>query len=527
MKAFAPIACVVATGWAGLPSVDARADDRGGVVEAAVRLDRPGPIVSRHVYGHFAEHLGRCIDGGLWVGEDSPIPNTGGVRDDVLAALRAIGPPNLRWPGGCFADDYHWRDGIGPRDARPRTVNLHWGRAIEDNAFGTHEFFDLCERLGAAPYLSANVGSGTARELRDWLEYCTFDGDSTLARQRRANGRDAPWAVPFVGVGNESWGCGGHMLPEHYADRYKRFWTFARPLVGPDVTMVAVGPGGISDFGRNWTRVVCERLGAHMDAISVHYYTRGLRGAQNALPATGFDRREWALVLRDALRIEQAIDETIETLDRYDPSGRIKVFVDEWGAWYRAEPGAAGHELYQQNTIRDALVAAYTLHVFHRHADRVAMANIAQTVNVLQAMILTERGGPRMTLTPTYHVFEMLRGHHDAATAPVDFQAPEHRVGDVAHPALSVAATQRDGLALVSIANGDAERSFTLRLRVVGGAVGAATGRVLTADAIDAHNTFDQPGAVRPVPLEGVSVDGAMVTVPVPARSVLALEIGT
>ena len=391
---------------------------------AVIRGDRDGGKISRHIYGHFAEHLGRCIYDGLWVGRDSDIPNTDGVRNDVIEALKALDIPNLRWPGGCFADDYHWRDGIGPQDQRPRRINIHWGQVIETNAFGTHEFLNLCELLGAEPYIAGNVGSGTPQEMRDWIEYMTFDGDSEMANLRRANGRDKPWKVKYFGIGNENWGCGGNMTPEYYADLYKRFATFARDFSGNRLTRIGCGPGGIDS---HWSEVVMQRVGRRMQGYSLHYYT--LSASWNdKLPATGFDEAKWFGILKDCLRMEEAITTATTEMDKVDRQKRIKLFVDEWGSWYRTEPGHQGYGLYQQNTLRDALLAGLTFHIFHEHNDRVQMANIAQTVNVLQAMILTR--DKQMLLTPTYHVFEMYKVHQDATHLPVELTTPEYAFGE-------------------------------------------------------------------------------------------------
>ena len=345
-------------------------------------LASEGPELSRHLYGHFAEHLGRCIYGGLWVGEDSPIPNTRGVRNDVVAALRRLKVPNLRWPGGCFADQYHWRDGIGPRGERPKTVNMHWGGVIDTNAFGTHEFLDFCEQIGTEPYIAANVGSGTPRETYEWVEYMTFSGDSTLARERRANGRDEPWRIPYLGIGNENWGCGGNMTAEYYADLYRRFSVYARGLSGNKLTRVAGGPSG-GDL--EWIETLMDRISSNMEAVSLHYYTIGTSRWADKGPSTGFNEAGWIAIVSNALRIRSLIEDTIRIMDRHDPENRVALYVDEWGTWYDPEPGRNPAFLYQENTIRDALVAASTLHIFHENAVRVKMGNLAQLVNVLQA----------------------------------------------------------------------------------------------------------------------------------------------
>jgi alpha-N-arabinofuranosidase len=491
-------------------------------LEATAMIDgeTDGGRISRHLYGHFAEHLGRCIYDGFWVGEDSSIPNTRGIRNDVVAALREINIPNLRWPGGCFADDYHWRDGIGPREKRPKRINMHWGQVIDTNEFGTHEFLDLCEQLGCEPYLAGNVGSGTPQEMRDWIEYLTYDGDSELATLRRANGRDKPWKITYFGIGNENWGCGGNMRPEYYADLYRRFATFCPDLSANRLIRVACGPGG---FDQNWSRVVLDRAHNQMQAYSIHYYTVW-PAWNNKTPATGFGEGEWFAMLRECLRMERAIDESKEILDRYDERKRIGLYVDEWGSWYRSEPGHPGYGLYQQNSLRDALLAGLTFHIFHEHNNRVQMANIAQTVNVLQAMILTEK--ERMLLTPTYHLFEMYKVHHDATRLPVKLESPEYEFKGRGMPALSVSAS-RDGKGAVhvSIVNAHAHDAVKLGCELSAIESSTVSGRVLTSDKLDAHNTFDEPDHVKPASFDGASLRDGKLTAEIPPRSVVVLRL--
>ena len=370
---------------------------------AVIQLD-PGRslgVINKNIYGHFSEHLGRCVYQGLYVGEDSSIPNVRGIRCDVSEALRRIRIPVLRWPGGCFADEYHWEDGIGPKETRRRMVNTNWGGVVEDNSFGTHEFMDLCGQLGCEPYINANVGSGTVREMADWVEYLNSDGDSTVVRRRRANGRKDAWGVRYWGVGNESWGCGGQMRPEYYADEFRRYQTFCRQYGDRKLYKIACGPGG-EDY--HWMEVLLERAGRYMDAITLHHYTV-TNSFQSRGSATSFTPEEYWRCLGKAGYMETLLARYSEIMDRYDPEKRIGLIVDEWGTWHDVEPGTNPAFLYQQNCMRDALVAAITLNIFNAHPERVVMANLAQTVNVLQAVILTE--GDRMVLTPTYHVFDL------------------------------------------------------------------------------------------------------------------------
>jgi alpha-N-arabinofuranosidase len=356
--------------------------------QAVIDGSKPGPVINRNVYGHFAEHLGRCIYEGLWVGEDSPIPNTKGYRNDVIAALKNLQVPVLRWPGGCFADEYHWRDGIGPREKRPAMINTHWGGVVENNHFGTHEFLDFCELMGIEPYVCVNVGSGTVQEEMEWIEYMTSDANSPIANLRRANGREEPWKVHYVAVGNESWGCGGNMTPQFYADNYRRYNTFVKNYGGNRIQRIAGGP---NDFNYEWTETLMKSAAKQMNGLSLHYYTRTGKGWPPKGSATEFGETEWMSVLANTLKMEELVTNHSAIMDKYDPQKKVALVVDEWGTWYEKTPGSRQGFLEQQNSLRDALVAALNLHIFQAHADRVTMANIAQFINVLQAMILTDR----------------------------------------------------------------------------------------------------------------------------------------
>jgi alpha-N-arabinofuranosidase len=485
-----------------------------------VHADAPGARIDRRIYGHFSEHLGRCIYEGFWVGEESPVPNTRGIRQDVVAALRQLRVPVLRWPGGCFADEYHWRDGVGPRQARPAMVNTHWGQVVENNHFGTHEFFDLCDQLGAEPYISGNVGSGTVREMQEWVEYITFDGPSPMAALRRQHGRSAPWRLPFFGVGNENWGCGGHMRPEHYADVYRHYQTYVRHLSGNRVQKIACGANG-ADV--HWTEVLMREAGRFMDGLSLHYYVHP-EGRAGTRSATDFGAPGWFAVLRRALVLEELLQRHEAIMDRYDPERRVALVVDEWGTWYDPEPGTNPSFLYQQNTLRDALVAAISLNLFHQHAARVRMANIAQTVNVLQAMLLTR--GAEMVRTPSYHVFEMYRVHQDTTLLPTELEAG-CCAGDPGVPALHASASvDGDGRIHVSICNLDPEQPVDLVCELRGAAPRRVRGRVLTAGSINAHNTFEQPHAVEPAPWESLRLEApGRVEAALPPRAVAVLSL--
>ncbi len=484
-----------------------------------IYADGAGPTINRHIYGHFAEHLGHCIYGGIWVGEDSPIPNTRGIRNDVVEALRRINIPNLRWPGGCFADDYHWEDGIGPREKRPRRVNTHLGNVTESNHFGTHEFMDLCEQLGCEPYICGNVGSGTVQEMRDWLEYMTFAGHTALADARRQNGQDAPWPITYWGVGNENWGCGGNMRAEFYADEYRRYAAYCRHFDDGPLYRIAGGP---HDEDYNWTEVLMREAAAQMEGLSLHYYS--LIQWQDKRPATQFDESEWFTLLKKAIFMDTIISQHSAIMDRYDPGKRVGLIVDEWGAWHAAEPGTNPSFLYQQNTLRDAILAGVTLHIFHRHCERVHMANIAQMVNVLQSVLLTD--GEKMIRTPTYHVFDMFKGHQDAIHLPLLLQTEDYMLDGDAMPQLSVSASRnRKGEILVTACNLNPNQPVELLCNLRGTHATAVTGRVLTAASMNAFNTFEAPDAVVPVTFDGATLDGSDLTIALPAMSIVAVTL--
>ncbi|WP_030159491.1 alpha-N-arabinofuranosidase [Glycomyces sp. NRRL B-16210] len=495
-------------------------------VSAVINVDIEGPQISRHVYGHFAEHLGRCVYGGFYVGEDSEIPNEGGIRLDVVEALRALDIPNLRWPGGCFADEYHWRDGIGPKEERPVMVNTHWGGVEENNHFGTHEFMALCELLGTEPYISGNVGSGTVQEMSEWVEYLTREGDSPAVRERKANGREEPWKVKYWGLGNETWGCGGNMSAEQYALEARRYATYCRDYGDNKLYRIAAGA---SDFSYGWTETLMKQL-SHLgcqrverplyQAVSVHYYTIAGTWADKG-SATEFTEDEYYTTMWKAARTDELLTGHANVMDLYDPTKEIGIVLDEWGTWWNVEPGTNPGFLYQQNTLRDALVASVHFDIFHRHADRLVMANIAQTVNVLQAMILTDPETKALVLTPTYHVFQMNKGHQDAASLRVDTLGalPSREVGEATLETVSISASRKDGRLLVSLSNLDAEEARDVVIDLRGGTIGEVESQVLTAGALQEHNTPQSPEAVAPRPHDGVSVEGGKLRVHLPAHS--------
>jgi alpha-N-arabinofuranosidase len=427
----------------------------------------------------------------------------------------------LRWPGGCFADEYHWKEGIGPRQSRPAMINTHWGMVKETNAFGTHEFLDLCEQLGCEAYIAGNVGSGTVEEMQDWVEYMTSDADSEMGNLRRENGRDKPWRVKFFGVGNENWGCGGNMTPEYYSDLYNRFQTYVRSYSGNRIVKIACGPGSVN---YHWIRTVLERSGRRMDAISLHHYVRGSGNWTRKGSATNFDEKEWFALMKNTLTIYPLLKNNIEIMDEIDRRGRIDLFVDEWGTWWDVEPGTNPGFLYQQNTLRDAVSCGIFLNAFNQHCRRVKMANIAQTNNVLQAMILTK--GEKMILTPTYHVFEMYKVHHDATLLPVDLDCGDYQFDDEKVPVIDVSASKdKSGKVHVTLCNLDPGNAAEVACKLIGIEAEKVSGRVLTANDMTAHNTFGSPETVKPAAFNDFSLSNDMLTVKLPAKSVVVLEI--
>ena len=492
---------------------------------AVVHADEPGARIDRHIYGQFAEHLGRGIYEGVWVGEDSSIPNEHGFRSDVVKALRDLHVPVVRWPGGCFADEYHWRDGIGPRASRPTTLNTNWGGVPETNAFGTHEFLEFAQLIGADAYINGNIGTGSAREMAEWLQYMTSDKPTALTAERARNGHPTPWKIAYFAVGNETWGCGGNMTPDYYVDQFKQAATFLKAPQGARPTLVASGG---NDEDTAWTQALITKARHEkqpaMGAISFHYYTLPSGHFQGKGAATGFGEDQWISTEAHALALDDYITRNSAILDQHDPDKKVSFAVDEWGTWYDAEPGREPGFLYQQNTLRDAVTAAVTLNIFHHHADRVRLANIAQMVNVLQAMILTK--GPQMLLTPTYHVFHMFRPFQDATLLRADLQTPSYELGGVSVPALSLSAARgADGALLLALVNLDPKVASKLSVSLAGAHPKRVTGEVLTAATMDARNTFEAPDALHPTTFSGATLKGETLSLTLPAKSVAVLHL--
>ena len=500
----------------------------------SVDIHHPQEKISKDIYGQFAEHLGSCIYGGLWVGPESPIPNIQGYRKDVFHALKELGVPVLRWPGGCFADEYHWMDGIGPRESRPTMSNNNWGGTVEDNSFGTHEFLNLCELLGCEPYISANIGSGSVEEMQRWVEYMTSDGDTPMARLRRKNGRDKAWKVRYFGIGNEAWGCGGNMRPEYYSDLFRRYATYCRNYDGNRLYKIA---SGANEKNINWTKTLMERIGNRMDACSVHFYTvttwRGSKGS-----ATDFNQDDYYWALARSIKMDDIIHAHDSVMSIHDPKKKIALCVDEWGTWWDVEPGTNPGHLYQQNTLRDAFVAALTLNIFHKHTDRVRMANIAQVVNVLQSMILTDQKGEgHLVLTPTYHIFRMYRPFQEAHALPVsvdcdvmtvrsDYTKPLSPDNSTTLPMLSCsAARQDDGNLVISLVNVGIEKAIDVAVDLADNTFRSVSGTILTARDITDYNDFSHPNTIAPEEFKDARLSKGRLRVSLPAKSVVVLKV--
>ena len=472
--------------------------------------------IDKNIYGQFSEHLGGGIYGGIWVGENSTIPNTNGIRNDVVAALRRIRVPVLRWPGGCFADEYHWKDGIGPRDKRPAMINTNWGGVTENNNFGTHEFMELCRQLGCDAYICGNVGSGTVQELSQWVEYLNSDNSSPITELRKKNGRDSSWGVQYWGIGNESWGCGGNMRPEFYADQVRRYGTYCRSYGKNKVFKIACGP---SDDSYEWTEVMMKDAYGYLDGLSLHHYSFG-----DGKTATDFDEGEWFDILKNTLKMDEYLTRHSAIMDKADPNKKIALVVDEWGTWHAVEPGTNPAFLYQQNTMRDAVAAACNLNILNNHCDRVRMANIAQTVNVLQAMILTK--GEKIVLTPTYYVFDMFKIHQDALWVKTKIESPDYVFGEQKLPAVNCSASIDSKSRLhISFCNIDPKSQRRVACELDKFSAKRASGQILTANIMNAHNTFDTPDAIVPQEFSDLRLGNAGLEVTLPPMSVVVLEL--
>lgn len=488
-----------------------------------LNVDKARDTINKNIYGHFAEHLGHCIYGGFYVGDNNTkIPNKNGIRLDVVEALKKLKIPVLRWPGGCFADTYHWKDGIGPKDKRPSMLNVWWGDVKEDNSFGTNEFLNMCEMLGAEPYLSGNVGSGTPQELSDWVKYTTHpNGSSPMPDLRQQNGRPNPWHVKYWGIGNEAWGCGGNMRPEYYADIYRRYVTFMTNWSNSDrIFRIA---SGASDADYNWTEVMMRDIPHNMlDAVGVHHYS--VINWNKKGSATNFSEEEYFTTMQKAMEMEELVKRHSAIMDKYDPGKKIAMVVDEWGGWYDVEPGTNPAFLFQQNTMRDAMIAGTTLNTFNNHCDRVRMANLAQCINVLQAVILTNE--EKLVLTPTYYVMEMYNVHQDALMLPLTVSCNDYKMGKEKLKAISASASKdKNGLTHISLVNIDANNAQDVSIAINGASYKTVTGRILTSDKMQNYNSFDHPDKIKPAVYTGASLSGSSITLNMPPFSVIVLEL--
>lgn len=494
-----------------------------GQANVVLQADSGKTQISKHIYGHFAEHLGRCIYDGIYVGEgNASIPNVGGVRTDIIEALKKLKVPNLRWPGGCFADAYHWKDGIGPKKSRPEMINRWWGGTVEDNSFGSHEFLALCEQIGADPYLAGNVGSGTVQEISDWVDYVNIaPNKGPMGTLRVQNGREKPWNVKYWGVGNESWGCGGNMKPEYYATQYRHYATFMSDWDNSNkIFRVASGANG-DDI--NWTEVMMRDVPLNMmEGLSLHHYAVINWSAKGS--ATKFDEAMYFKTMKEAWKMEAIVTKHSAMMDKYDPKKKVALVVDEWGGWYEVEPGTNPGFLYQQNTMRDAMIAGLTLNIFNNHSDRVRIANLAQTVNVLQAVILTDKD--KMLLTPTYHVMEMYNVHQDATLLPITVTTADYIIGNEKLPAVSVSASKsRDGITHISLVNIDANKKQDITIKLQGADFSNVSGRILASSSLQNYNSFTEPNKIKPEAFKGAVLKDGTLTVSLPPFSVVVLDL--
>lgn len=480
-----------------------------------------GHTIPAEIYGQFAEHLGRCIYDGIWVGKDSKIPNNDGYRTDVFNALKDLQIPVLRWPGGCFADTYHWRDGVGPTAQRPRIKNVFWGGTMEDNSFGTDEFFTLCERLGCKTYLSVNVGSGTVKDMNDWLEYITGTEDCPNVNLRKQNGREKPYKIDYMGIGNESWGCGGNMTPEFYSDLYRQYSGYAL-LYSNNTNPVRVASGS-NDFDYNWTKVLMTKCHNNMEHISLHYYVLPIRDWNNSKgPDRGFQEDQYFSVIRDGYKMDELVKKHVEIIESIDP--KIKLDVDEWGIWTDQEPGSIPGHLYQQNTMRDALLASTTFDIFNKYGNKLGMCNIAQIVNVLQSMILTK--DDKMILTPTYHVFKMYAVHQNAQYVAVEFDSPKYTLNGESINAISATMSKKDGAYHLSVSNVDSKNANSVTIDL--GKMGVKTiskAEILTSKNFNDYNSFENPDVVKTAEFKGASIKKGILTINLPKTSVVTIEL--
>ena len=495
---------------------------------------RPGVeigVVRPELHGHFAEHLGSCVYGGLWVGKNSRIPNVNGYRKAAVDALRELGIPVLRWPGGCFADNYHWRDGIGPVDKRPKRVNMNWANALEDGSFGLHEFIGLCRLIEAEPYLSVNVGSGTPQEALDWVEYCNFPKGTTLSDERIANGAPEPFRVRYWGIGNEAWGCGGRMTPEYYANIYRQYSNYMRSFGGTTPFLVACGP---NQNDANWTRGFFNGMGGGRgpSGFAMHYYQNG------SLPPTEFTVDAMNQQLSTFQTVERAIVYQRTLIDSFNPpmagrggragapAGRggmapgVALLLDEWGVWDRltGEEQTKYGQLWQQSTMRSAVAAGLGLNIFNRQADKLYMCNIAQIVNVLQSLLLTDgHTGQNCVKSTTYHAFALFKPHRSKTAVKVES-------GGTDPLDLSMSASKSGSELVISFVNPKSDAGLRIDCALDGRTAKSATAQILTHKDFNAANTFGTPNAIVPQS-HLIQVPGSSVRLDLPPMSIVTATV--
>ena len=499
--------------------------------------DEPIGIIAPEIYGHFPEHIGGVVYDGIWVGEDSKVANIDGIRQALVEHMRRLKPPVVRWPGGCFADSYNWRDGVGPRAQRPRRTNF-WivdeglrlapdgPQKFDPNSFGTNEFGRFCRLIGAQPYLAANLRSATARDFYDWVEYCNAPaGKTTLSDQRAAAGDPEPFGVRYWGVGNESWGCGGNFTPEEYAAEFRRFTAWV-PDYGVPLRFIGSGPsGGDLDWTRRFFARLAERdkgLLGSMYGWGMHYYC----GTAGKGQAVDFTEDDWYELLEKAVLMEPLILKNWAAMAETDPEHKVKLIVDEWGAWHRAGTEVDPAFLFgQTSTLRDGLIAALTLDIFNRHADKVAMANVAQLINNLHSLFLAHED--KFAATPNFHIFEMYAAHQGGRSLRTSFSAPAvgARAGHEATlPGLAGSASLKGKELILTVVNPHAREAREAEIVVRGAAVQFGRIRVLRSDDIHAHNTFEAPHALEPLE-SALPAGGATIIHRFPAASVTRLQL--
>jgi alpha-N-arabinofuranosidase len=485
-----------------------------------IKKEDNAPIISKHIYGHFAEHLGRSIYDGFYVGDSSKIPNTNGIRLDIVKALKELKIPNLRWPGGCFADTYHWKDGIGPHTERPTIVNQWWGSNTEDNSFGTHDFLNMCELLETEPYVSGNVGSGTVQEFMDWVQYVNYEGVSPMSALRKKNGRDKAWSVKYWGIGNEAWGCGGNMTAEYYANEYRKYSTFISDWSNSGGLIRVASGANSADY--TWTETLMKNIPSKLiESLALHHYAVIDWSAKSG--ATTFTEDQYFATMSEALKMDEYITKHTAIMDKYDPDKKVGLVVDEWGGWYDEEKGSRYGFLYQQNSMRDAVLAGVTLNIFNNHADRVKMANLAQCVNVLQAVILTKE--EKMILTPTYHIMNMYKVHQDARLIPLDFDTPNYELHGKSIPAISISASKNsDGVFYMSLVNIDSKNENKIEIDLNDFQNKNFSASILNSKNIQDHNTFDNPSKIKPKTFQNYKINKGVMTITIPAFSIIVIE---